>query len=158
MRFFFIMYKSWAMIFFFIWGWAEFNHYNMFVYAFQKFKKKSKFFDCFSLLQINIFFSYVIWGWVGFPYVIFFYWLNFFYIVQKLGDDNCFSFEVELNFLIKACLFLCFKYTLKNFEFFLFFSLIQINIYFKFFVLFWCDWKWCRSLKLYLWVRLPSRF
>jgi hypothetical protein len=53
----------------------------------------------------------------------------FFYIVQKLCDDNFVLFEVELNFLIKAFLFLCFKNALKNFEIFLFFSLIQINIF-----------------------------
>jgi hypothetical protein len=43
-----------------------------------------------------------------------------------------------LIFLIKTCLFLCFENALKKFENFLFFSLIQINI-FNVFVLFWCD-------------------
>jgi len=35
-------------------------------------------------------------------------------MIQKFGDDNFLSFEVELNFLIKACLFLRFKYFLKK--------------------------------------------
>jgi len=36
-------------------------------------------------------------------------WWDFFYIIQKLGDDNLFSFEIELNFLIKTYLFFAFQ-------------------------------------------------
>jgi len=46
-----------------------------------------------------------------------------------LGDDNFFSFEAGLNFLIQACLFFSLKNALKKFEIFLFFPLIQINIF-----------------------------
>jgi hypothetical protein len=47
----------------------------------------------------------------------------------KLGDDNC-SFQIELNFLIKVCLVLCLKNALKKkLNFFLLFSLFQINIF-----------------------------
>jgi len=48
-------------------------------------------------------------------------WCDFFYIVWKLGDDDCFLFQVGLNFLIKACLFLRFKNALKKFIFLFFF-------------------------------------
>ena len=41
-------------------------------------------------------------------------WWEFFYIVQKLDGCNVFSFEVRMNFLIKACLFLPFKNTFKK--------------------------------------------
>jgi hypothetical protein len=40
--------------------------------------------------------------------------MEFFYIVQKLGDDNFFSFEAGFNFNIKACLFLHFKNAFKK--------------------------------------------
>jgi hypothetical protein len=41
--------------------------------------------------------------------------MTFFYIIQKLGDDNFFfSFQVELNFIIKACFVLRFKNALKK--------------------------------------------
>jgi hypothetical protein len=49
-------------------------------------------------------------------------WWEFFYIVQILGGDNVFLFEVRLNFLIKAWLFFPFKNTFKkNWKFFIFF-------------------------------------
>jgi len=38
----------------------------------------------------------------------------FLYIIQKLGDNIFFSFQVELNFLIKACLVLRLKNALKK--------------------------------------------
>jgi hypothetical protein len=47
-----------------------------------------------------------------------------------LGDDKFFSFEVGLNFHIKACLFLRFKNAFKKFEFFFFNS----NYYFFMFL------------------------
>ena len=34
-----------------------------------------------------------------------------------MGDDNVFLFKVELHFLIKTCLFLCFKNALIFFIF-----------------------------------------
>jgi len=62
--------------------------------------------------------------------------MKFFYIVQKLGDDNCFFlFEVELNFCIKACLFLLFQNVLKKLKKFIF-SLLQINIILCFSIIF----------------------
>jgi len=45
-------------------------------------------------------------------------WCDFFYIVQKLGDDNFLSFQVGSNFFIKACLFLRFKNAFKKNWFF----------------------------------------
>jgi hypothetical protein len=45
-----------------------------------------------------------------------------------MGDDNVFLFKVELHFLIKTCLFLCFKNALIFFIFLNFFF-IQINIF-----------------------------
>ena len=63
-------------------------------------------------------------------------WWYFFYIVQKLDNDIFFSFEVGLNFLIKACLFFRLKNAFKKYEFFIFFSLIQINIFFMFCIIF----------------------
>ena len=49
---------------------------------------------------------------------------------------NFFQFEVGLNLLIKACLFLRFKNALKKLNFFYFFSLIQINIFLCLFIFF----------------------
>ena len=63
----------------------------------------------------------------------------FLYIIQKLGDNIFFSFQVELNFLIKACLVLRLKNALKKiWNFFLLFYLFQINIFdvFVFFLIF----------------------
>jgi hypothetical protein len=64
-----------------------------------------------------------------FSYLIFFSygkeeinWWDLFYTIQKLGDDNCFSFKVGLNFLIKACLCLPLKNILKKLNFFFFHS------------------------------------
>jgi len=58
---------------------------------------------------------------------------SFFYIVQKLGNNNFFSLQVELNFVIKTCLFLRFKNTFKNtfyfkLIFFLCFCIILIKL------------------------------
>jgi hypothetical protein len=52
--------------------------------------------------------------------------MKFFYINQKLSDDNFFFlFQVELNFLIKSCLILRFKISLKTFwQFLNFFYLL----------------------------------
>jgi hypothetical protein len=55
--------------------------------------------------------------------------MRFFYIVQKFGNDNFFSFQVGLNFLIKSCLILRFENFLTIFKFF---SLLQINIFIMF--------------------------
>jgi hypothetical protein len=50
------------------------------------------------------------------------------------------SFEVGMNFLIKACFFLHFKKLLRKFEFeFYFFSYFKLIFFFYVFVLFWCD-------------------
>jgi hypothetical protein len=58
-------------------------------------------------------------------------WWEFFYIVQKLGGDNVFLFEVRLNFLIKAWLFFPFKNTFKkNWKFFIFFLYFKLRFFF----------------------------
>ena len=68
----------------------------------------------------------------------------FFNIEQKLGDDNFFSFEVGLSFLIKVCLFLRFKNILKKlrnvflfklifFMFLYYFDVMRLTINFNFF-------------------------
>jgi len=92
----------------------------MFVSAFQKFKKNQNFFIVFLYFKLIFFFLCNLrLSWISL--CNFFLLIELFLYCTKLGDDNCFSFGVELNFRIKACLFLCFKYTLKKFEFFLFF-------------------------------------
>jgi hypothetical protein len=66
--------------------------------------------------------------------------VTFFYIIQKLGDDNFFSFQVGLNFFIQVCLFLRFKNVLKKisifFYFFLYFKLIFLMFLYFFLILF----------------------
>jgi hypothetical protein len=52
--------------------------------------------------------------------LIYFFW-SFLYCM-KIGWWYFFSFEIELNFLIKACLFLRFKNTFKKFKFFFLFN------------------------------------
>jgi len=64
----------------------------------------------------------------------------FFYIIQKLGDDNFFSFQVGLNFFIQVCLFLRFKNALKKisnfFYYFLYFKLIFLMFLYFFLICF----------------------
>jgi len=51
--------------------------------------------------------------------------MRFFYVVQKLDNDNFFTFQVGLNFLIKTGLILCFENSLKIiFKFFFCFKLM----------------------------------
>jgi hypothetical protein len=99
---------------------------NFFPFIFFPFK----IFPIWFFFLFNFFISY--WGF--FPYCKDeINWCDFFYIVQKLGDDNCFLFQVALNIFLKACLFLHFKNALKNN--FIYFKLIFFDV----FVLFWCD-------------------
>jgi len=75
-------------------------------------------------------------------------WCYFFYTIQKLDDDKFFLFEGGLNFLIKTCLFFCFKNLLEKFEIFLLFSLLQINFFFYFcIVLMWWQTQGARPHK-----------
>ena len=74
-------------------------------------------------------------------------WLLFSFYT-KLGDDNVFSFQVGLNFLIKSCFSFHSKNALKKklnfFYCFLYFKFIFFIFLYLFFKIYW-DWVWLRS-------------
>jgi len=66
-------------------------------------------------------------------------------------DDNFSSFQAGLNFLIKACFLLYSKKGFKKIEFFLFFSLLQINIFLCFYIiLMW--WQIQEAMQNKIWI------
>jgi hypothetical protein len=93
----------------------------------------AKYFQFYFFCLFRFFFSYLIFFSYGKEKIN---WWDFLYCIN-VGWWLFFSFKVGLNFLIKTCLL--FKNALKNFDFFKLFYLIQINIFFDIFVLFWCD-------------------